>query len=157
MRALELLTQQHREVESLFQKSLQAQGMEKVVALGSLAEALTVHTALEERFFYPFLQAEGLDERIDQLTEEHARALALVSDILQRKRHDPGLDDTVRRLEQVVRQHVAEEEAVVFPRVRAHARAEDVDRLGTQMEAAAQELRQLELLRLAERQELPAP
>ena len=54
MSAIELLKQQHREVDGLFQRIKVANGDERISLLGQVAEALTIHAALEEHFFYPF-------------------------------------------------------------------------------------------------------
>lgn len=148
MSAMELLSQQHREVEGLFEKLKTAQGGQKIALLGRLAESLTLHATLEERHFYPLLRQSGLEAVVSKSLADHADARRMVSEILELKRSDPRLDQTIARLESSVSAHVREEEGQLFPQARERCDAAALDRAGEEMRRAMGAL---------ENEELPAP
>ncbi len=117
MGAIELLKGQHREVEGLLQRLGEVEGGARVRLLGEVAELLTLHTALEERYFYPVMRVEGLTHHAERSFAEHAEVKRLLSDIMEMKQRDPRLPELVARLSAAVKKHVAEEEGEVFPLV----------------------------------------
>ncbi len=156
MSAIELLKQQHREVDELFQRIKSTTGDERIALLGKVAEALTIHAALEEQYFYPFARQQGVDGLIDESFQDHAEVKQLLSDILQMKQTDPGLEGLCLRLERMVTEHVSQEESALFPKVQSLANEEDLDSMREDMQQAVDNWRNTELLRMAEHQE-PLP
>lgn len=152
MDALALLKQQHQEVDMLFDRLRQAGEEEKILLLGKLSEKLTIHTQLEEQHFYPFAQRMGIQDMVHHSLQEHAQVKQLIAELLQLKRHDPRIDQTVRQLQQSVQSHVKEEEEVLFPRLSSVASEEDLSSVGMQMQRTMEELTQQELLKMAEQQ-----
>lgn len=158
MSAIELLKQQHREVDDLFQRIKSTTGDERISLLGKVAEALTIHAALEEQFFYPFARQQGVDVLIDESFQDHAEVKQLLSEILQMKQTDPGLEGLCLRLERMVTEHVSQEESSLLPKVVSLANEEDLDSMREDMQQAIDNWRNTELLRMAEHQEsLPPP
>ena len=157
MSAIELLKQQHREVDGLFQRLKSSTGDERISLLGQVAEALTIHAALEEQYFYPFARQQGVDGLIDESFQDHAEVKRLLSEILQAKQTDPRLDGLCLRLERMVTEHVGQEERALMPTVEAAADAEALVSMRDDMLQAIDNWRNQELLRLAERQESPPP
>jgi hemerythrin superfamily protein len=156
--AIELLKQQHREVDELFQRIKSTTGDERISLLGKVAEALTIHAALEEQFFYPFARQQGVDGLIDESFQDHAEVKQLISEILQVKQTDPRLEGLCLRLERMVTEHVSQEESALFPKVQSLANEEDIDSMREDMQQAIDNWRNTELLRMAEHQEsLPPP
>jgi hemerythrin superfamily protein len=153
--AIELLRQQHREVDGLFQRIKASHGDERISLLGQVAEALTIHAALEEHFFYPFAREQGVDGLIDESFQDHAEVKRLISEILQVKQTDPRLDELCMRLERMVTEHVTQEEASLLPQVESRANPDELISMRAEMEAAVNTWRNRELLRLAEHQESP--
>jgi hemerythrin superfamily protein len=138
--AIDLLRQQHREVEQLFEQLRAADRKGKVRLLGKLAEDLTVHSTLEEKYFYP------LAERIPELAgltqqarREHDQVKRLLSDVMELKTKDPRIDQLISEIERNVKAHVAEEERELFPRLEADAGA--MAAAGEQMKREQDELR----------------
>jgi hemerythrin superfamily protein len=150
MNAIELLTQQHREVDELFLKATKASPDEKVSLLGRLAEKLTIHAHIEEQHFYPFARRMGIQDLVDHSLQEHMEAKRLLADLLQSKRNDPKLDSELLQLQQSVKHHVKEEEEKFFPRLASIAPAGELDVLGDTLQQAVEELSGQELLRMAE-------
>lgn len=157
MSAIELLKQQHREVDDLFQRIRSSEGDERISLLGKVAEALTIHAALEEQFFYPFAREQGVDGIIDESFQDHAEVKRLISEILQVKQTDPRLGELCGRLERMVTEHVSHEESRLMPKVEAVADADELVSMRDDMQQAIDSWRNRELLRMAEDQESPPP
>jgi hemerythrin superfamily protein len=153
--AIELLKQQHREVDGLFQRIKVANGDERISLLGQVAEALTIHAALEEHFFYPFAREQGAEGLIDESFQDHAEVKQLISEILQVKQTDPRLSELCLRLERMVTEHVSQEEASLLPTVQARANPDELLSMRAEMQEAIDSWRNRELLRMAEHQESP--
>lgn len=157
MSAIELLKQQHREVDGLFQRIKSTTGDERISLLGQVAEALTIHAALEEQYFYPFARQQGVDGLIDESFQDHAEVKQLLSEILQVKQTDPRLDELCLRLERMVTEHVGQEESALLPKVQAVANEDELVSMRDDMQQAIDNWRNKELLRMAEHQESPPP
>lgn len=127
MDAVDLLIRDHRELERLLRAFVDGDA----TALGQACDLLDVHTMVEEELLHPLLARvdAGLARRAEQHHDE-ARG------IVQRIRAASG-DATLARhlglqLQQAVRHHVADEEHLAFPALRA-ARGPDVADLTEQV------------------------
>ena len=76
----------------------------------------------------------------------------LVSEILELKRSDPRLDQAFGQLENVVRDHVREEENEIFPKAREKIDAAVLERAGEEMKRAMGALENEELIAQADEQ-----
>ena len=76
----------------------------------------------------------------------------LVSEILELKRSDPRLDQAFGQLENVVRDHVQEEENEIFPKAREKIDAAVLERAGEEMKRAMGALENEELIAQADEQ-----
>jgi len=117
--ALELLEQDHREVEGFFdeyEKLKDADEKERIAL--KICLALTVHTQIEEEVFYPAVR-EAIEraELIDEAIVEHASAKKLISEIEEMDSNDELYDAKVKVLGEQVRHHVEEEEDEMFPEI----------------------------------------
>lgn len=155
--AIELLKQQHREVDGLFERIQRADGDEKIQLLGRIAEMLTIHSEIEERLFYPFARQRGVQDLVDHSLQEHAEVKLLISELLQLKRNDARVDQDVRKLITSVQQHVKEEEGTFFPRLMTLVTNDELVKLGEQMQALVEDLSKQELLKMAEQAGAEAP
>jgi hemerythrin superfamily protein len=140
MSAVDLLEQDHREVEAYFDEF---EGLEDDAAKNDLAQkicmALTVHTQIEEEIFYP--QAREAIEDDDLLNEalvEHDGAKKLIAEIEEMEAGEELFDAKVKVLGEIIRHHVEEEEQELFPEVEKS----EVDRqaLGEQLARRKAEL-----------------
>lgn len=157
MAAIDLLKEQHRETERLLEQIKRSSGTEKVLLLGRLAEAITLHATLEERFFYPMLSSNGFQADVQRSVNEHAQVRRMLSELLSMKKSDPRLDSVVARVESAVMKHVQEEENDIFQRARERIPAEELDRVGAQMRDGMSALQEGELLEAADEEQVPAP
>jgi hemerythrin superfamily protein len=150
--ATQLLTQDHREVEELFEKFEKASGDGAKERLArQICTELKIHTMIEEELFYPALRGKIDDADLDEAMVEHDGAKVLVNDIEAGEPSDEFYDAKVKVLQEEIEHHVREEEKMqdnMF--TQARKTDVDLDALGEQMAA-----RKAELQRLAETQGLP--
>lgn len=157
MAAMDLLSEQHREVEDLLRRIKEAKGGERVRLLGAVAEALTLHAALEERFFYPALREYGLGELADRGLKDHQEVRHLISELMDIKQRDPRLNDMIEKLEKSIKAHVEEEEGEIFQRAREKMEDSALEHAETAMRNAISSLKDKELLEAADEERVPAP
>ena len=150
--AIQLLTQDHREVEALFEKFEKASrdGTKEKLARQICIE-LKIHTMLEEEIFYPALRGKIEDDDLDEALVEHDAAKLLVNDIEAGEPSDEFYDAKVKVLSEEIAHHIKEEERQqgnIF--TQARKTDVDLDALGEQMAE-----RKAELQRLGESEGLP--
>jgi iron-sulfur cluster repair protein YtfE (RIC family) len=126
---IELLKQDHREVEKLFtsfENDQQSSAAEK------LCEELEVHTVAEERFVYPALRegVSGGDQLADEAEREHAEAKQIIGRIKQTSQPE-RLGEVVAELKRAIEHHVQEEEGNVFPKMESELASTDLEAIGT--------------------------
>jgi len=136
---VEVLIQDHREVDQLFEQARAAASgeMRRELASQIIAE-LVRHSVAEEQFLYPAVREhlpDG-DERADHEISEHQEAEELMKEIEQLDADDPELATKLQKLEQEVKHHVAEEETEVFPALQEKLGAHQLVELGDQVKAA---------------------
>jgi Hemerythrin HHE cation binding domain len=116
--ALELLEQDHRQVEELFDEYDQLKGNDK--KRGELAQkiclALEIHAQIEEEIFYPLAREATKDNNfIDESLVEHATVKNLIGEIEEMQVGDNLFDAKIRVLGEIVKLHIHEEEQELFP------------------------------------------
>jgi hemerythrin-like domain-containing protein len=144
MNAVTHLIKEHDEIKDLFKQFEEAgeraykkkQGIvEKVI------EELNMHTQEEEQIFYPAVRQKA-DKETDKLVlegiEEHRLADFMVERIQMVQPEDETYDAKFKALMETVRHHLREEERDLFPAARKLL-ADDLDRLGEEMEAFEQQ------------------
>jgi len=142
MSAIDLLEEDHREVEELFDEYEKLEGESDKKQLASkICMALQVHTMIEEEIFY-LAAREAIEkpERIDEAIVEHASAKQLIVEIEDMEPGEELYDAKVKVLQEQVLHHVEEEEGELFPQVEASEL--DLEALGKKMaerKAALQE------------------
>jgi hemerythrin superfamily protein len=150
--AIQLLTQDHREVEALFEKFEKASGDGKKERLArQICMELKIHSMLEEEIFYPALRGKIEDDDLDEALVEHDGAKVLINDIEAGGSGDEFYDAKVKVLQEQIEHHVKEEERQsgnLF--TQARKTDVDLDALGEQMAA-----RKAELMQQAEASGLP--
>jgi len=142
--AIEMLMADHRKVEDLFEQYQAAKDADddsRRDIAATLCTEITVHAAVEEEVFYPWLR-ETLDEddvdMVEEAQVEHDGVKELVAQIEEAGSADDVLDAKVKVLGEYVKHHVREEEGEIFPAVAGEREA--LDELGQQMQARKEEL-----------------
>ena len=141
--AVELLTQQHREVEEMFErfeKMTDRAKVSKKKLADEICNALIMHTTIEEEIFYPATReaSEDTEDMVDEAVVEHASAKDLIAQILEMDPGDDLYDAKVKVLSEMIEHHVEEEEKEMFPKMKELKL--DLQALGQEMAARAAEL-----------------
>ena len=142
MNALELLKEQHDEVEDMFEKIEKADGAKKEALFEKLADALAIHATIEEKHFYPSAKAEQTEELLREAVEEHLSVKRLIADTMKCDPEDEQFDAKIAVLKEQVLEHAKEEEKELFPKVRKLLSRDELDDLGVVMEDMVKELQE---------------
>jgi hemerythrin superfamily protein len=138
MKANELLEQQHRLVEELFDQFEQASDDEKGEVFEQIASNLVAHDAIEREIFYPACE-EAIGAEDDDVLGESLVEHGVVEFCLFRadkNRSNPGeLEKYVTVLKEVVMHHVKEEEDELLPKAKKAMGEERLEELGAEMES----------------------
>lgn len=140
MNALDLLRNQHREVESLFEKlKEESDGKAKKQMVAELAALLLGHTSIEEKLFYPTSQKtlsgdEEGQSKVLEFYEEHALLTTALDTLVKTPVNDKRWAARCKVLEEVFHNHIQEEEQDLFPRMEDEMPAEELEKLGAQLE-----------------------
>ncbi|HEV7888116.1 MAG TPA: hemerythrin domain-containing protein [Acidimicrobiales bacterium] len=139
--AIEVLTQQHREAEQLFEQ-LKDTGGENQELLDTLALELQIHMRIEEDILYPFIRSEVPDggEMMDEAEEEHKEGKEGLQKLVD-KAGSEGWEQVLEMLEQGIKHHVEEEETEVFPKLRETVDEARLQQFGEELEQAAMRMR----------------
>lgn len=152
--ALQLLRQDHRTVEDLFEQFEKASGDAQKQKLGKqICEELIIHSMIEEEIFYPACKGKIDEELLKEGYVEHDAAKLLIVEIQQGEPSDEYYDSKMKVLKEEIEHHIKEEEKQ-SDSMFGQARKADID-LAELGERLAQ--RKQELMRKAESGELPRP
>jgi len=132
---LEMLTNEHRQVEQLMGRLEDAEGDEQRRLCEQLDQMLTLHMDLEEEHVYPLVQRLVGDEEAEEANTEHRLAREGLSNVTELVGH-PGFGDALEMLRAGIKHHVEEEENEVFPELRDKVDERELDELGTILERA---------------------
>ena len=120
--ALELLEQDHREVEEWFDEynELKEEDNRKGALAEKICLALKVHAQIEEEIFYPQAREATKDnDLIDEALVEHATVKKLIGEIEAMEVNEELYDAKMRVLGEMVKHHINEEEEELFPELEA--------------------------------------
>ena len=135
--AVEILKQDHDEVEKLFDQYEDAKDEDnaelKSEIVAAVCKALTIHARIEEELFYPAMRRHEEDalDLVDEAAVEHQTLKTLVAELLAATPGEALYDAKVKVLSEYVKHHVKEEEGEMFPMAR---KADiDLDALGAKL------------------------
>jgi hemerythrin superfamily protein len=141
--AIQLLKDDHRKVEELFEQYEKASGDGRKAKLAhQICLELTVHAEIEEKIFYPACEGKVEEDLLKEAFVEHDGAKVLIADIeANNSADDEFYDAKVKVLQEQIEHHVEEEEKggdSLF----SQARKADIDleALGEQLAEAKKEL-----------------
>jgi len=132
--ALDLLMQDHREVQKNFRKAerMETGDRELQQLVEQTCAALTLHAEIEEQVFYPAVrQATDDQDMMEEAQVEHDSAKQLIAQLQGMGPRDDRYKATFKVLGEYVNHHIEEEEGQIF---RAARRAKlDLDAIGEQI------------------------
>lgn len=130
MDVIELLTEDHRRVRELIDRIVSTDDGEGSPEVAELMKELAVHAGVEELIVYP-----RACEKVPvgyHMTEEHLKEHQRVKDLLAALEHAGKYDKrlALATLDTYLRAHVEKEEHKLFPAMRRHMSAEELEKLG---------------------------
>jgi len=139
---VQLLTRQHRQVESRMQALVDAEdaGRRKQL-LAEATDELTVHISAEEHVFYPEVRAARTEDILLESLEEHLSLKRLVADLLLLDPEETTFTPKCKVLAEQAEHHHKEEEEHLFPKVLQLLDAKQRTQLGGQVLAHEDMLR----------------
>jgi hemerythrin superfamily protein len=141
--AIELLKTQHREVEELFEE-LEGAGENakktKERVFKQIADALAVHSEIEEKLFYPESKTDETEDMLREAVEEHLSVKRVIADLMESGPEDEQFVARCKVLKEQIEHHVEEEEGELFPKVQKASSKEELEDLGNRMEQMADQL-----------------
>lgn len=140
--ALEILKEQHAEVDALFDQIADSDDAEEKGELfRQVADKLAAHSAIEEKIFYPSVMSEQTEVLLLDSTEEHLAMKRVLADLLELDPEDEHWDAKVHVLADEVRHHSYDhEEDKLFPILRRTMTEDELAGLGNEMLAMFEEL-----------------
>lgn len=133
MDAIQLLVRQHRAMEELLDKALEAKGQDRTAAFALAADQLSVHIAAEEQIFYPAVRAARTEGILLESLEEHLSLKRLLADLLNLEPDDETFEPKLKVLQEQAEHHHEEEEENLFPKVEQLLDAERRGAVGQEM------------------------
>lgn len=143
MDAFELLKEDHKKVSGIFEKlePTTERGVKTREELfAQLKQELDVHAQIEETILYPVLKESKETEDITlEAYEEHHVVKQLLAELEELPKDDESWGAKLTVLKENVEHHVEEEEGEMFKDARKVLSQEQIEELGTKLEAAKQQ------------------
>lgn len=114
----QLIKQDHQKVKRLFERLAEAEtgSPSQTRIFAELKRELELHSAVEEKYFYPALQQHPeAKDLIEEALEEHGDVKATLEELDQGDKEDERWAEELSELQQDVEHHVEEEENNIFP------------------------------------------
>ena len=139
--AIDLLMDQHREVEERFDDLEEAvSDAERKEVCAQLCDQLAIHAKIEETIFYPAVKSEDTEDQLLEAVEEHLQVKRVIADLLELDPSEDRFMATVKVLRDDVQHHVEEEEDELFPKVKKLVAADRLVAMAQEMMARVVEL-----------------
>jgi hemerythrin superfamily protein len=139
---IEVLEDDHREVEQMFQEleSLRGAATDEANARRKdLAEQVTIelvrHSVAEEVLVYPKVERQVDAEQAEHARKEHAEAEETLARLEKLDADDPAFDDELATLMAEIRHHIEDEEGQMFVHMRQVIDPDELRTLGARVEA----------------------
>lgn len=139
--AVDLLKQDHRKVEALFDEFKSADDKRTRTRVArQICEELDTHAKIEEKIFYPKAKKDAKDaeDEVNEGIVEHEGIKRLVKMLSEMTASDEYFDSRMKVLEEYVKHHVKEEESSMFPKIEDSDI--DLDALGERLQDAKDKL-----------------
>ena len=139
---IEVLEQDHREVEEMFGEleSLRGASTDEMKSRRkAVTEQVTIelvrHSVAEEVLVYPQVEAKVSAEEAEHAREEHAEAEETLHRLEKLDPDDPSFDEELDTLMAEIRHHIEDEEGDIFAHMRQVIDADELRKLGSRVEA----------------------
>lgn len=144
MNAVDLLLDQHRHTEALFEEFMgsEDEGARRRVA-GEIIETLWVHHQIEEHVLYPAVveRLPDMKDEVDEDLEEHRALERQLEQMQDSDVTDDRYGALVEVTQELVDHHFEEEEEDLFPVVREQFPDDELRTMGERMDVLSRQLR----------------
>ena len=141
MDAILLLRVQHDEAEALFEALERADAPdERQRVFEDLADALAIHSTVEERYFYPALRAGETEPLVGEALEDHRALKRAIAELLLTPVHDDAFMRLFVVLRTLFANHRKGEEGELFPRAKQVLDKRAREAVGSRMLELSREL-----------------
>jgi hemerythrin superfamily protein len=139
---IEVLEQDHREVEEMFGELESLRGtstQEQKSRRKDLTDQVTIelvrHSVAEEILVYPQVEDKVSADEAEHAREEHAEAEETLKRLEKLDADDPVFDDELATLMAEIRHHIEDEEGQMFAHMRQAIAGDELRKLGSRVEA----------------------
>ena len=133
MNAIDFLIRQHRSMETMLARVIDAADDARPRLYAEAADQLTMHISAEEIVFYPAVRAARTEDILLESLEEHLSLKRLMADLLTLGGGEPTFLPKFKVLKEQAEHHHKEEEEHLFPKVKALLGASRLNELGAEM------------------------
>jgi hemerythrin superfamily protein len=133
MNAIEFLIRQHRSMETLLARVIDAADDARPRLYAEAADQLTMHISAEEIVFYPAVRAARTEDILLESLEEHLSLKRLMADLLTLGAGEPTFLPKFKVLKEQAEHHHKEEEEHLFPKVKSLLDVSRLNELGAEM------------------------
>ena len=133
---VELLTDQHRHIEKLFDEVQTTAGETRARAFDELRRMLSVHEAAEEIVTHPNATRHGGGDLVEARQEEEHEAKKLLASLDGMDTASPDFETGLARLRGMVTEHARNEEEHEFPLLLAEAPPAELEKMAAAVKAA---------------------
>jgi hemerythrin-like domain-containing protein len=135
---VDILTTDHHEVMALVQQIPAATPDQRRDLADTVIAELMRHSVAEEMYVYPVMKDRFADGEavVQHDTQEHQELEEVMKELEGVDSGDPEFLRVLGRLEEVLRDHIDDEESGQFPRLRAEVSHEQLVEIGSKVETA---------------------
>lgn len=136
MDAIELIKQDHRRIEELFEQFLQAEAdLTQEELFQEIQTGLSAHSEMEERVLYAELKSIAADQ-VEKALKEHSEVKRILAELMDGDVGEHSFEKSFRELRQDVQTHVEEEEAPggILELAREHFSDGKLSQMGSRMQ-----------------------
>lgn len=133
---VELLTDQHRHIEKLFDEVQATAGEARARAFDELRRMLSVHEAAEEIVTHPNVTRHGGGDVVEERQQEEHEAKELLASLDGMDTTSPDFETGLARLRGMVTEHARNEEELEFPLLLAEAEPAELEKMAAAVKAA---------------------
>ena len=120
-------------LESMGPATTDAQRKRRKDLVDQVTIELVRHSVAEEAEVYPAVQDKLTEKEAERARKEHAEAEETMKRLERLSPEDEGFDAELATLMREIREHVAEEEGEMFPRMREVFTQDELDKLGSRV------------------------
>ncbi|MBF2001849.1 MAG: hemerythrin domain-containing protein [Synechococcales cyanobacterium M58_A2018_015] len=141
MNIQDIIRMDHQKVNVLFGQIESTDDPQKIQEyFGQLYKDLTVHAEAEEQVVYPAVRPFYGEHDTQELYDEQAEMKVILDSLKSMNPTSPQFKQEIKRLKNMVMDHVRQEESTMFAAIRNNCSDEQKEQLATQFKTAKREL-----------------